>query len=134
MLDIEQKFQSVFDVAVDVAFSFLAFALITVPTLSLADSAFSSQIGSAVVPMALALTLAGTVLYAGQDWSLARLGHFTGAYLACTLVWVAVFVLVDIVLRLPVFEDDALAIFVAWVLALVTAAVLVYYDENVFGA
>lgn len=133
MVDLEQRVQAWFSLGVDVGVSFLLLALVAVPTFALADTALASNLDGAAVAIALALAVAGTVLYAGQDWSLARLGHFVGAYLGSTLIWVLLLGVAIVVLELPLAPRDPLVLLVAWLLALATAAVLVYLGDDAFA-
>jgi len=112
--DLERRLQAWFSLGVDAGVSFLALALVAVPTFALADTALAGDLDGAAVAIALALALAGTVLFAGQDRAL-------------------VLALAIALLDLPLTARDPLVILVAWLLALAAAAVLVYHGDDAFA-
>lgn len=131
--DLERHVQAWFSLGVDVGVSFLALSLVTVPTFALADTALATNLDGVAVAIALALALTGTFLSTARDWSLARLSHFVGAYLGSTVVWLLLLAITVVVLELPLSARDPLVLLVAWLLALATAAVLVYYGDDAFA-
>ncbi|WP_323676753.1 hypothetical protein [Halorubellus sp. PRR65] len=130
MTDLEQRVQAWFGFAVEVVYTFFAFVLASLPLLALGDDAFGEPLGTLVVPLVLAVGVAGTVAFELGEYSFDRLGHFVVAAFAAAVGWVLVVSSLVLVLDLWAAPRDPLPMFVAWSLSLATASLLVYRGED----
>jgi hypothetical protein len=130
MTGLEVRVQTWFRAAVEVVYSFFSFVLVAFPFLALGDDAFGEPLGVAVAPLALLAGVAGIVTFRVQDRSFEHLGHFVVAAFGAGVGWVIALTSLLYVTDLPVGPRDPLPLFVAWTLALATAAALVYRGDD----
>jgi hypothetical protein len=130
MTDLEVRVQTWFGAAVEVVYSFFSFVLVSFPVLALGDDAFGEPLGLAVAPLALLAGGVGMTAFRLQDRSFEHLGHFVVAAFGAGVGWVIVLTSLLYVVDLPFEPRDPLPLFVAWTLALATAAVLVYRGDD----
>lgn len=133
MTGLEVRVQTWFGAAVEVVYSFFSFVLVSFPFLALGDDAFGEPLGLAVAPLALLAGVVGMTAFRLQDRSFEHLGHFVVGAFGTGVVWVIVITSLLYVTDLPVGPRDPLPLFVAWTLALGTAAVLVYRGDDAFA-
>ncbi|NHN40187.1 hypothetical protein G9C85_00870 [Halorubellus sp. JP-L1] len=130
MPDLEQRVQAFLDVGVEVALAAIAFLLVSLFTIGLANSVLGSPLAAGVPVLTVGVVLVGTAVAVGQGWSSEHLGHFLTASLGAGAVWVLVVGSIVYAFDLPLAARDPVAILTAWSLGLATAYVAVYVGED----